>query len=181
MKAWVLACALVNLGIAACSSKSDSHGVTPAASPPSASAAQPAPSASAARPESPTIAWTGTYDSTPGTLFVRDAPEWKGVRFRGEDASTGLGGGPLSLLVDRATGRVTGEASGPLGDVVLDGMMSKETLTFSLLRKDAKDHGLTGTAVGVVGEGKASGTFQLSQADARVIRRGTFEIARKSP
>jgi hypothetical protein len=153
------------------SAPSGSTSASPApATPPSASA-----SATAA-----TTTWTGTYASTPGTLFVHDGGEWKGVHFRGDDASVGLGEGPFSLTVDTKTSRVTGSGSGALGDFVVTGAQSGDLVTISVLRKDASDRGLTGTGVGTLAGNELTGTLRLSQGNAHVIRQAAFHLSKQT-
>lgn len=173
---------LVALGCSRPSGSDPGSGPSASASAPSTTVAAATPSgAPAAPPRATTVTWTGTYTSTPGSLFVRDGGEWRGVRFRGDDASVGLGEGPLSLTVDTKTGRLTGSGSGPIGDVVLSGAVVGETLTFTVTRKDARDCGLSGTGVGHVDGDSLRGTLRLSQGDARVIREAAFSLARKAP
>jgi hypothetical protein len=127
------------------------------------------------------VAWTGTYTSAAGSLYVRDGGEWRGVRFRGDDASVGLGEGPLSFTLDSQTGRVVGAGSGPIGDFLVTGAVTGDSLAFSVVRKDARDRGLTGTGIGKVNGESLVGKLRLSQGDAHVIREATFSLARKTP
>lgn len=176
------------LGLAAqgCShSSSTGEAPTPASS---ASAATPAPSASgSAHVASPPkaaatpVTWTGTYASAPGSLYVYDGGEWKGVHFRGDDASIGLGEGPMSFTIDPKTHELRGTASGPIGDVLLAGDVPADALehseiTFSILRKDTTDRGFTGTGVGKVTAGGIQGSMRLSRGDAHVIRDVKFDL-----
>jgi len=177
--------ALLAALLGACSKPSaDSSGSAPAASGSAASSGGRTGAASAtpsAAPAPTAVAWTGTYTSAPGSLYVHDGGEWKGVHFRGDDASTGLGEGTLALTVDQKTHRVSGEGAGPLGDVVLTGAVTGDELTFSVLRKDGQDRGLTGTGAGKVSEGSLAGTMRLSRGDAHVIREATFSLKKKAP
>jgi hypothetical protein len=153
----------------------------------SAAALQPglstaAASASAAPPLQPTAShWSGTYKSEAGTLYVRDGGEWKGVHFRGDDASIALGDGPLELTVDEKSHRVRGTGSGPLGDVILTGAVAEGQLTFSILRKSPDDRGLTGTGVGKVEGSSVNGVMHLSRGDAHVIREASFSVSKAVP
>lgn len=141
-----------------------------------------APSASASAAPAPTsVRWSGTYTSAPGTFYVRDGGEWKGVHFRGDDAAIALGEGALSFTVDRKTSLLRGAGSGPLGDVVLSGAVTGSEVTFSVLRKDAANRGLTGTGVGTIAGDSLTGTMRLSRGDAHVIREATFTLAKASP
>jgi hypothetical protein len=171
------------LAASACNDAS-SGGNAPASAAPSASSGKPAPSASASaatpKKSAPTT-WSGTYTASPGSLYVYDGGEWKGVHFRGDDASIGLGEGPLSFTVDPKTRELRGTASGPLGDVLLTGVVSTDiatdsALSFSVVRKDPADHGLTGIGVAHMGEHTLTGTMRLSRGDAHVIRDVTFTL-----
>jgi hypothetical protein len=124
--------------------------------------------------------WTGTYDSHPGSIYVVDGGEWAGVRWRGDDASVGLGEGKLSLAMNRTSEEVRGTGEGPIGNVVLSGVVTGGAITLSVSRKDPLDRGLTGTAVAQVSGDKISGTMRLSQADARVIREATLHLVREA-
>ncbi len=167
---------------AGCSKSSD--GDTPPAAPsataPPASASA-SPVASAPKPVPTNVAWTGTYVSAPGSLYVYDGGEWKGVHFRGDDAAVALGEGPLSLSIDTKTSVVRGAASGPLGDAVITGAVTKDEVTFSVLRKDPRDQGLTGTGSGRVNGDALEGTIRLSRSDAHVIREAKFKLAKVPP
>ena len=127
------------------------------------------------------ISWTGSYTSTPATFYVHDGGEWKGVHFRGDDAAVGLGEGTLSLTIDTKSGGVRGSGSGSLGDLVLAGAVTGEELTFSVLRKDPTDRGLTGTGVGKLSGSSATGTIRLSRGDAHVIREAKFTLSKALP
>jgi len=135
-----LLAALATLAGPACSRPSDSSRNTEpsqSASATPSNGARSTPSATpSASPTATTVSWTGTYKSTPGSLYVHDGGEWTGVRFRGDDAAVGLGEGTLSFTVDRKTGRLQGAASGPIGDVVIHGTFTGDALAFSVLRKD---------------------------------------------
>jgi hypothetical protein len=184
MLAALVAC-LSPLAVSACNDapRGGNEPASTAPAPP-ASSTKPSPSAigSAAAPKkSAPVTWSGTYQASPGSLYVYDGGEWKGVHFRGDDAATGLGEGPLSLTIDPATRELRGTASGPLGDVILAGVVSRDLATdgaisFSVLRKDPSDHGLTGTGVGHLGASTLTGTMRLSRGDAHVIRDVTFSL-----
>jgi len=137
--------------------------------------------ASPANPPAIPFTWSGTYASAPGSLYVYDGGEWKGVHFRGDDASIGLGEGPLSFTLDATTHELRGTASGPIGDVILAGVVSPDALehneiTFSILRKDTTDRGFTGTGVGKMSGKSIAGSMRLSRGDAHVIRDVRFDV-----
>jgi hypothetical protein len=166
---WVVA----SLTLVACSKPETTQAV------PSASAsAAPAPPPPPPPPSNEPVAWSGPYTSAPGSLYVYDGGEWKGVHFRGDDASAALGDGTLALTIDPKTHEVHGTGSGPIGDVILTGAVTGEELSFTVLRKDPKDRGLTGTGVGKLSDAAATGSIHLSAADAHVIREAKFTLAK---
>ena len=56
-----------------------------------------------------------------------------------------------------------------------------DELTFTVLRKDPLDRGLTGTGAGKVTAAATEGTMRLSRSDAHVIREARFSLARVAP
>src|SRR5487761_2047570 len=95
---------------------------------PGASAA-PAPSAA---PSGVGGAWSGRYTASPGPFSVPDGGEWAGVKFRGEDASVGLGDGTLAVSVD-PTGRAQGTLEGPLGPLRIRGEIVENAFSAALV------------------------------------------------
>ncbi len=78
--------------------------------------------------------WSGHYAAMPGTFSVPDGGEWAGVRFRGEDASVGLGDGTLSVTVDPA-GRAQGTLDGPLGPLRVTGELGADGFSAALVAR----------------------------------------------
>ncbi len=177
-RAPALVFAVVGVVLFSCSKPTAS--TEPAASASAAPPASPPPPAPSAAPDTPAL-WSGTYSSAPGSLYVYDGGEWKGVRFRGDDAAAGLGEGTLSLTIDRKSGSARGVATGALGEVVLAGAVTADELTFSVTRKDPRDRGLTGTGVAKISGAAATGTMRLSRGDAHVIREANFSLSRTPP
>lgn len=124
--------------------------------------------------------WSGKYASEPGSLYVVDGGAWAEVKWRGDEAGVGLGDGNLTLLVNRQTHEVRGNADGAIGGVVLVGSIADETITASVLRREPLDRGFTGTAVAKVSAGAITGSMRLSVANARVIREVKFTLAPSS-
>jgi len=167
---------LAALLLVACSKK-DAPAPAPSASAPSASAASSASAAPSAAPAGP-VTWSGTYNATPGTLFVPDGGEWSGVKFRGDDASIGLGAGTLTVTVDPQSGRAEGTGEGALGALLVRGLLTDDTFRAQLAPKDPND-GFTGTAVGKREGDSIKGEIRLSLPTGNVIREGTFSLAKK--
>jgi len=175
--------AFVGLLVPACS-KPDAHSASPpAAASGAASAPPPSVSVSAAPVSSapPTVTWRGTYTSAPGSLYVYDGGEWKGFHFRGDDAAVALGEGALEVTIDDKTHVARGTIAGPLGDGVVTGAVTGSELSFSVLRKEAKDRGFTGTGSATIAGETATGTMRLSRADAHVIREAKFTLTKSAP
>ena len=139
----------------------------------------PSSSASASAATAGPVTYTGHYTSKEGSLFVPDGAEWSGVKWRGDDASIGMGDGTLTFTVDPKTGRLDGTGDGAIGPVVVTGMLSDARVSFTLARKDISDEGFTGSAIGRVTDGKILGTMNLSLASASVIREASFSLTRK--
>ncbi|MFO0663822.1 MAG: hypothetical protein U0174_07720 [Polyangiaceae bacterium] len=183
--------ALCALTLTACSKKEDGPAPTPSATtlplaplgttsivgtPGSASASAPAASGSAAAAGSPAAAdYTGTYKATAGTLYVPEEKDWKGFRFRGEDAGTGLGDGTISIKV-KDGGRVEGEGDGPFGKFILSGVVAESNVSAAVLRKDPTDGGFTGFLIGTKKGDGFEGTMKLSLAQGNVLRDATFTV-----
>ena len=125
--------------------------------------------------------WTGTYESAAGSFYVPDAADWAIVKWRGEDAGTGIGAGTIALTVDTAAGRVTGSCDGAIGDVLLAGVLVGDEVTANVTRKDPSDHGLTGTTVAKLAGDTIQGTMRLSPSDGRILREAKFSLSREKP
>ena len=124
------------------------------------------------------IFYAGTYTSKEGAIHVPDGGEWSGVKWRGDEAGTGLGDGAMTLTIEPKTGRAEGTADGPIGPVVLAGMLQGGVVSFTLARK-VNDDGLTGAAMGKLTGDRLDGTMNLSQATGNVIREASFSLSKK--
>jgi hypothetical protein len=148
---------------------------------------QPAPSASVTASTTPSASasasaaplkneWSGTYTSQAATIFVPDGGEWAGVKFRGEDASDGLGTGTLKIAIN--DGIVSGEGDGALGSFTIAGSSSENVITFVVKRKDPKDMSFTGTGRATIDKDKVEGSLRVSKATGNVIREAAFSLQR---
>ena len=161
-----------------------SHGDPPAPSAAASSSSAPplgsataaaAPSASASASASPEpTSWSGHYTATVGSLTV---PEWTGVRFRGEDASVGLGDGAMNLALT-PDGRASGAIDGALGATKVDGALHASDFSATLVPDDLA-HGFSGTAIGTRDGDHIAGTMRLSLPTGNVIREASFTLDRK--
>ena len=147
---------------------------TPASTTDGASAAVPTASGTAGTGAAVAAAdYTGTYKATAGTLYVPEEKDWKGFRFRGEDAGTGLGDGTFTMKIKEG-GRVEGEGDGPFGKFILSGVLADNTVTANIFRKDPTDGGFTGFLIGTKKGEVFEGTMKLSAGLANVLRDATF-------
>jgi hypothetical protein len=142
----------------------------------SASSAPVASASAAAAPKASdgSGAWTGTYTATTGSLFV---PDWTGVKFRGEDASVGLGDGAMNVSLD-GSGRATGTLDGALGATAIDGVLREAAFSATLIAVD-RAKGFSGTAIGTRDGDAITGTMRLSLPTGNVIREASFKLAAK--
>ncbi len=141
---------------------------------PSASASTAAPSASVAPPAGPSE-WSGTYESTRGTLYVPDAAPYEGFKFRGDDGgSVGIGSGTLSFTLDPDGGSISGKLEGPLGPATLTGVAQGGELTFHLAPAEGSETAFTGTGTGALDGGVGSGEIHASSWHANLLRDATF-------
>lgn len=176
--------ALFSIAALACESKKDPPGSVEAKSADSASAAPTiasaaAPAASAtAKPAGPAAAsFAGKYESKASSLYLPDTKEMKNVKWRGDESSEGLGAGELNISI-AADGTVSGEASGPLGAMVVNGHADGDHVAATLTRK-SEDGGFTGTLLGDRKGDALSGEMNLTRHDASVLRVATFQLAAK--
>lgn len=119
--------------------------------------------------------YSGTYKATAGTLYVPEEKDWKGFRFRGDDAGTGLGDGTLTFKVKEG-GRIEGEGDGPFGKFILSGVLAESALSAAVMRKDPTDEGFTGFLIGTKKGEAFEGTMKLSLARGNVLRDATFTV-----
>jgi hypothetical protein len=168
-KAW----AIVGLVALGCSRGSDGAAPAPVpAASASASSAIDAGAPSAPKASDGSGAWAGTYTATAGSLFV---PDWTGVKFRGEDASVGLGDGAMTVTLD-ANGRAAGTLDGALGATTLDGVLRDAAFSATLVPVD-RAKGFSGTAIGTRDGDAITGTMRLSLPTGNVIREASFKLA----
>lgn len=180
-----LALSFVLVGLFACD-KADPPGAAATPSAPSAPLAAAAPATPASAPiaaassasnATATGSFSGKYESKASQLYLPDTKEMKNVKWRGDESPDGLGAGTLSLSI-AADGTVTGESTGPLGAMLVNGHAEGDQVTASLLRK-SEDAGFTGTLHATRKGGALTGEMSLTRYDASVLRVATFELAAK--
>jgi hypothetical protein len=122
--------------------------------------------------------YAGTYNATPGALFVPDAAAWEHVKFRGDDAGA-LGEGTLTFSIDADSGAVSGDLEGPLGPATLSGLAADDALSFSVAPREKSEMAFSGTGTGAVDGGVATGEIHASSWRANVLRTATFAAQAK--
>jgi hypothetical protein len=181
VKRLIIVLAVIALG--GCSKSKDDAAARPASSAsgaPSASAVSSAAKGDAGGPAAGAATeWTGSYESTEGTLYVPPGKEWEGVKFRGEKSEVGLGKGTVALSID-PRGNVVGTLDGPLGPAVISGTLDKAgTITAQIAPKTPSDKSFYGTFNGKQTDAAIEGKMNLSQSEARVIREAKVSAKRK--
>ena len=136
---------------------------------------EPAPPPSRPVPAQPPGTWQGTYQSSPGVLYI--PPDWKDVRGKVKETSGGLGPGTIEIQIDSTTGRILGTLAGPLGPATIDGLASDGKLTATIARRNPADEGFDGTMVGAIAKDRADGTISVALPTASAIRSATFSLS----
>lgn len=143
------------------------NGVLPAASLEAGTASNAAGSAGTAGPRT----WSGTYQTSAGTIYV---PDQLKVHWHPDDATSGLGDGPLTLTEADSLGTIRGTMGGPLGPAVVTGYLSDGNVTATIARRDPHDEGFAGVLMGKVAGARIEGTLNASPAAGGAVRIGTF-------
>jgi hypothetical protein len=177
-RGWLASVVLVALALVGCSkSPSSDAPSSPSASAVAASSAPPAASAPVVGAAS--AAWSGAYTAKVGAV---DPPQnAKEKTWAADPGGAAVGKGTLDLSVSAPRGDVTGEAKGPLGDMIVAGTFDGHELRTNLEPKDPKaDGAMTGFMV-LTGEnaGPLKGNMRVSGRDGRIVREASVEIAKK--
>lgn len=180
--------------IAAACSKPSSSTSTSAASPSSSSAAgasaTKAPAASPAAAGSapaagPGETFAGSYVAKLGP--VEPPAEAKENAWTKDPGTEATGKGTIELSVDgagpspTAPRKVTGDAQGPLGPLVISGTFDGHELRANLSPKDARGPNAMHGFMTLMAEGPASfkGVLRVSNGNARIVREGSVELAHR--
>jgi hypothetical protein len=175
---WLL---VVGLSAGGCSKTSggdtstSASGTSSPVSPGSASSTSAATTAPASSNVAATRAWKGAYKSAAASLTV--PPDTSKVHWSDTQSAAGIGDGTLTVTIDGASGRVTGEIAGPLGPASVEGLAVDGKVTASVRRKDPTDRGFTGTLVGSIAGERLDGTMSVSLGQASALRGATFSLA----
>jgi hypothetical protein len=148
--------------------------------PRSASAAAPAPSAAPA----PAVkadewyvgSWSGSYEAQ---HYLVETNKGEGLKqWADDEGKENAGPGKLALQVD-ANGRITGTASGPLGELIASGQVDEDAFRVQLGPREPSAEGFRGYFV-AKREGKAvKGQLQASSGDSLKVRDAPVSLERK--
>jgi hypothetical protein len=175
---------VVGLSVCGCSRPAGGDGAStapsgssqaPGAATPAAVGSAAASAAASASPAAATRTWKGEYKSTAAALAIPS--DRSKVHWSDAPSTTGVGDGTLTVTVDGASGRATGEVSGPLGPANVEGLVADGKLTAAVRRKDPTDRGFTGTLSGAIAGDKVDGTMSVSLGQASSLRSATFSLA----
>jgi hypothetical protein len=145
------------------------------AQPPVATAAAIGSAATSAATAASTRTWKGEYKSAAAALAI--PTDKSKVHWSDAPSTTGIGDGTLTVTIDGASGRATGEVNGPLGPATVEGLAADGKLTATVRRKDPTDRGFTGALVGSITGEKVDGTMSVSLGQASSLRNASFSLA----
>jgi hypothetical protein len=173
--------------IAGCSKKSDNTAETAAAASDAGEAkAAEAPAAAAPKPPPSKASFRGSYTSTANKLYVPsgtdvpNAKEWDNVKWRGDETEDALGEGKLSLVLDAATGSVTGDVEGPLGPATVRGRIDGDVITATVTPVTTDPPAPYGTLRATRTGDAIDGEMKVAMSLGNVLRAATFRIARSA-
>jgi hypothetical protein len=177
--------ALIALATSVACSKSPASGApSPSASAVAASSSSPTPSGSSAPASAASAAsgaWSGAYTAKVGAV---DPPKNAKEKTWTEDpGSVAVGKGTVELAISGPRGDVTGEAKGPLGEMIVAGTFDGKELRANLTPKNPKGDGAMTGFMELTGDGPETsllkGNIRASGRDARIVREATVEISKK--
>ena len=121
----------------------------------------------------------GIFKTDRAELYIPENKDWASAKWRGDNESAGIGEEKVTLTIAR-TGEITGEGTGAVGDIMISGLLRDGAISGTIRRKNATEAGFVGSFLGSASGEKAVGTVSLSLLpDARVLRKGVFELAAK--
>ena len=162
------------------SSPSDAPAAPSASAVVASSASQAAPSASApAAAAGAASSWSGAYTAKVGV--VEPPKNAKEKTWNQDPGSAAIGKGTIDLSISAPRGDVTGEAKGPLGDMIVAGTFDGHELRANLTPKEPNAaNAMTGFLL-MTGEsaGPLKGSIRASGRDGRIVREAAVEVAKK--
>jgi hypothetical protein len=164
----------------ACDKSSTTGTPSPSAAPIASAAPSGRPAASVATaPEASSASWSGNYTAKVGPV---DPPaNAKEKTWTNDPGSAAVGKGTVELAISAPRGDVSGQAKGPLGDMIVSGTYDGHELRANLAPKDPKaDDAMTGfLMMNGEGAGPLRGSMRVSGRDARVVREASVEVTKK--
>lgn len=134
-------------------------------------------SAAAATPKGAEQAsFTGKFDSV--ATPTSEAAGGKAAR-EAVDPGTGLGSGPVTLVVDDKTGRVSGEFEGPLAGCRIQGVVANDDIAADIIPREPGKTSLYGALTGKRVAGTIDGAAQLASPYADAVRTAKFTLQKK--
>lgn len=161
-----------------CSRSSTPTGADGAATEPPAEASASRTDGASAKAPAATKTYFGNYTSRQAQLTVPDAPDWKSVKFRGEESPLGLGEGAMEITIeggDRAKGNVLGQ----LGPALITGVVSNGAIVGTVYRKDPSDGGFTGSFYAKQEGDALTGELKVASGNGAILRNATFSLKPK--
>jgi len=133
------------------------------------------PREAAAPPTPATKTYSGNYTSQKAELSVPDGPDWKSVKFKGEESPLGLGEGAMEISIESGE-RAKGSVLGQLGPALITGVVSNGAIVGTMYRKDPTDGGFTGSFYAKF-EGEAlTGELKVASGNGAILRNATFSL-----
>ncbi len=141
-----------------------------------ATTATAAATASEAAPASPHAGrWTGQYVAKKGEVEIPEGIPYKW--WEKDEGDEAAGQGDIVLSID-GDGVVTGQVSGALGDLKVQGKLEEGTLSAGV-SSDADDgHGMRGVLTGTLDGETIQATLRVSSHDAAIVRSADTQLSR---
>ncbi len=125
--------------------------------------------------------WQGTYDAQ--QYVIQMTKKQGAVKAWTQDAGdggvVGEGEGKITLKIDEGK-TITGEASGPLGDMTAAGQVDEEQFRVRLSPKEPGERAFQGFFLAKKSGKAMSGRLQASTGDSRTVRDAPIKLEKKS-
>ncbi|HKQ69833.1 MAG TPA: hypothetical protein VJT73_10870 [Polyangiaceae bacterium] len=123
--------------------------------------------------------WTGSFTAKVGAVDPPKAAKEK--QWTDDPGSVLVGMGTIELSVTDPGGEARGETKGALGDMTITGVFDGQELRANLLPKDPKaDGSMTGfMLLKAEGPGALRGRLRTSNANAKLVREASVDLAKK--
>jgi hypothetical protein len=171
---------LLALGLFACEKSDPVVRDTPSAAPSATPAPASAAGSAAPVPDAPWYLghWSGSYEAQ---HYLIETKKGEGLKqWADEDDKQGSGSGKLALEVDRE-GRITGTASGPLGEMTASGEVDDDSFRVQLRPSSPTDTSFQGFFVARRKGAKVEGRLQASSGDSTKVRDAPVSLVQTPP